>query len=226
MVDFVDEVGDALKRDEQMQAAKKLWPAALGLVVAVIVGVGGYQGFKAWNQRALAQASVQYEGALKSLDGGDVAAAKKQLDAMSQKGPKVYRAMALMQLGAAAVTENRLKDALSAYDRASGLFSDPLMANAARLKAAYIFADIGAYKELQARLKPLTADDAPFRYLARELLATAAMTHGDVEQARDLYQALTLALDAPKAVQQRASASLALLPKKAANKAPAKDSAQ
>lgn len=225
MVDFVDEVGDALKRDEQIEAAKKLWPVALGCLLAVVIGVGGYQGFKAWNQRALAQASVQYEGALKALDGGDVPAAKKQLQTMSQKGPKVYRAMALMQLGAAAVSENRLKDALSAYDLAAGLFSDPLMADAARLKAAYIFADVGSYKELQARVKPLADDKAPFRYLARELLATSAMKSGDVEQARDIFQALTLALDAPKAVQERASASLALLPK-ATVKAPAKDGAQ
>ena len=220
MVDFVDEVGDALKRDAQKAFALRLLPLAIGLVVVVGIGVGGYFGYKSWHKSALTNASVQYEGALKALDGGNTEAALGQLKTLSTDGPRVYKALALMQLAAAHSIDNKPKDAVAAYDQAAALFSDPLLADAARLKAAYIMADTADFAAMQTRLKALTGDASPYRYLARELLATKAMEAGEVTQAREAFEALTLALDAPEGVRERAQATLAMLPKAAPKAAP------
>jgi hypothetical protein len=85
------------------------------------------------------------------------------------------------------------------------------MRDTARLRAAYIVAETQDFAALQPRLQPLIESDSRLSYLARELLGIEAWEAGNLDLARETLQNLTLAFDAPEAVQQRAQVALAVI---------------
>ena len=65
--------------------------------------------------------------------------------------------------------------------------------------------------EVEDRLAPMLGDDNPWRYSARELVATATMASGDTAAAREAYQALVDDVNAPSGVRARSAEMLAIL---------------
>jgi len=59
--------------------------------------------------------------------------------------------------------------------------------------------------------EPLIASEGHLGSLAKELLAVEAWEAGDSDLARDTFENLTLAFDAPESVRQRAQLGLAVL---------------
>ena len=57
---------------------------------------------------------------------------------------------------------------------------------------------------MRARLQPLIESDSRVSFLAKELLAIEAWEAGDLDLARTTIENLSLALNAPEAVRQRA----------------------
>ena len=103
-------------------------------------------------------------------------------------------------------------EALTSDDSAAAeAASDPMIADIAQLKAAWILMDTASLEDITARLEPLTGDDRPFRYQAREALALARLQHGQADTARAGFQALTLDLETPDSLRQRAQAALNMI---------------
>jgi hypothetical protein len=65
--------------------------------------------------------------------------------------------------------------------------------------------------EVKDRLAPLVGDNNAWRYSARELVATAEMSSGDMAAARESFQALVDDVGAPSGVRARAAEMLAIL---------------
>jgi hypothetical protein len=61
---------------------------------------------------------------------------------------------------------------------------DPMLSNFARMQGAALRLGEADFTEMQNRLKPLTVDDSPWRFTARELLGTAALKAGKLDEAR------------------------------------------
>ena len=66
--------------------------------------------------------------------------------------------------------------------------------------------DTAPYAEVESRLKPLMGDKRPLAAMAREALALAKLQNGDIKGARSDLQVLSLSLDAPEGLKQRAEA--------------------
>ncbi|MCZ6511533.1 MAG: hypothetical protein O7A62_13225, partial [Alphaproteobacteria bacterium] len=64
---------------------------------------------------------------------------------------------------------------------------------------------------VEDRLASVLDDDNPWRYSAREFVATAAMAAGDTAAAREAFQVLVDEVDAPSGVLGRAAEMLAIL---------------
>jgi hypothetical protein len=64
---------------------------------------------------------------------------------------------------------------------------------------------------LVQRVAPLAADDNPWRYSAREILAVLARRGGDMGKARELYSGLANDVAAPSGIRSRAQEMLAIL---------------
>src|SRR5690606_6646625 len=116
--------------------------------------------------------------------------------------------LALNHRAGIAVQQNRIPAAVELFDEAAGASRDPLLRDAAALKAAMLLMDTASLEDIQARLAPLMADDRPFRAFAREAMAMAQRQHGKTAEARQTLVVLKNSLDTPREISQRAELAI------------------
>ena len=144
-------------------------------------------GFRYWQyerERAQQAAGDQFQQALAALEGGKLDEAKAGFDKIAAEGPSGYRALAQMA-AAGARAQSDPPGAAAAFDAVAGDAAiDPLLRDAARLRAALIRADIpGEEQKGEAELTALSAADGPFRRLAALDLAALALARKDYDDA-------------------------------------------
>ena len=101
--------------------------------------------------------------------------------------------------------------AAALLDQAAAASHDRIIADGAKLRAAFLQMDSAPYDQIKARLEPLTAPGRPFRMLAREGLAVAELASGRTAQAKGDLQVLALSSDVSDASRARAQAALAMI---------------
>ena len=216
MSDVFEEVEEGLRQDQTATFLKKygLWLA--GGVVAVLLGIAGYQVFGAWQTGQSHAAANEMAAAQELLAGGKTAEGEKALVDIAAKSGGGYKTAALMQLGGIKAGAGDTAAALKYYDDAAAASPTKQFRDAAKMKAAYIAADVEDFAKLEARVKPLIDEAGPFSFQARELLGLQAAANGDMDRARTELEYLTLAVDAPEGVRQRAQSILSTFPPKPA----------
>lgn len=205
---FVQEVDENLRQDRMLDFAKRWGPWLIGAFVVLIVGVMAWQMWQGYQLTSARQHAEQYAAAQEMARGGNLDGAKAEFERLSNEGPQIYRVMAQMEHAAVLEAQGDLEGALAGFDHAAESANDPIMRQTAQLRAAYIAADTQDFAALQTRLQPLIDSGTRVSYLARELLAIEAWEAGENDIARDQLQNLTLAFDAPQAVQERAQIAL------------------
>lgn len=224
MADIFDEVEESLRQDRYSVMLRRYGPLIAAVMVAIVLGVAGREVWTGLQERAAHRASDAYAAAEAAAASGDFEAAMAQFSDLAESGTGGYRALSKMQEAAAAVSLGSHEEAARLYDSAAQDASDPLLADLARLKAAYLVADTIELSALEARLAPLMAQGAPYESLARELVGAKAFAVGDYAKAREAYSYLTVSLEAPGGVQARAQAAVAAIDAaQAASAAPSTD---
>jgi hypothetical protein len=221
VVDLFDEVEEQLRSERYAAMAAKAVPygiGALALALAVTLGLWGWQ---AYQKKQADKASDAYYAAMMDHDTNQTAKSLAEFKAIAATGPKAYRALALMQLGAAELDKNDAKAAAANFDAAAASGADLMITDAARLKSAFALMDTASYADTEAKLKLLAGDDRPYRTVAKEGLAFAKLQSGDMAGARSAFSALTLALDASPEMQDRARRILQLIDDGTAKSLPA-----
>jgi hypothetical protein len=208
---FVNEVDESLRQDRMLGLAKKYGPWLIGAFVVVLIGVAGYLWWKDYSLNQARAHSEEFSAAQRLAAQGNLDAAKTEFERLTGEGPQVYRVMARLEHAAILETQGDLEAALAEFDRAAEEANDPTMRDTARLRAAYVVAETQDFDALQTRLQPLVDSDSRLSYLARELLGIEAWEAGNLDLARETLQNLTLAFDAPEAVQQRAQIALSVI---------------
>lgn len=222
MVDFFNEVDEDLRAQETRDLARKYLPWLAGAIVAGLVIAGGYWGYEAWRKDSAAQASVAYDRGIQALQRNDVAAADAAFTEAATKSAMGYKALALMQRAGLALADNRREAAVKLFDEAAkAAQGQPILADAAALKAAYALMDTEPYAAIEARLKPLALEGRPYRPLALEAMAMAKLADGKTAEARSQLVALSLLLDAPDGVRERSQAAIQEIDSGVAAKLPA-----
>jgi hypothetical protein len=221
VADVFEEVEEQLRAQQLKSFGLRILPWVGGaLVIALIVALA-YWGVDHFRGKAAADASNQYSAALEAGQRGDIAAAKAGLAKVAEKGPAVYRTLALMNIGGLALADGKTAEAVKAFDQASTVAKDPLLVDMARLKSALALLDTAPYAELESRLTPLTADKRPYRAQAKEALAMAKLMAGNTAGARSDFQSLALGIDSPDDARQRAQAAIELIDSGVAKSLPA-----
>ncbi len=208
---FVQEVDENLRQERMLAIAKRFGPYLIAAFVVFIGGIGAWQGWRAYSTNQARTHAVEYAAAQEFARVGNLDSAKTEFERLSTEGPSVYRAMARMEHAAVLEAQGDLDAALTEFDQAASSVTDPVMRETAQLRAAYIAAETQDFPALQARLQPLIDSNSRLSYLARELLAIEAWEAGKNDIARDTLENLTLAFDAPEAVQQRAQVALSVI---------------
>jgi hypothetical protein len=116
-----------------------------------------------------------------------------------------------MEHAAILAQEGDLEGAIAGFDSAAEIAPDQVMRESAQIRAAYIAADTQDFPALRTRLQPLIDSDTRVSYLAKELLAIEAWEAGETELARQTFDQLTLAFEAPDSLRQRAQIALSVL---------------
>ncbi|QUD88828.1 tetratricopeptide repeat protein [Phenylobacterium montanum] len=211
MVDVFEEVEEQLRSDRYRSLARTWVPWVLGGLGLALALALAYWGYTYWREQGAQKASTAYAAGLEALQKGDEKGAAAQFAKAGEGGSAIYRTLSLMQQAGVKMTDNDAKGAVVLFDQAAQVSPDPMLADAARLKAAYALFDTASDADVQARLTPLAENGRPFRPLAYEALAMLKLKEGKTAEARADFKVITTMLDAPQDLQKRAQAAIVLI---------------
>jgi hypothetical protein len=210
--EFINSVEEELRHDK-MRAFWQRWQFVIyAAIAAVVLAVGGREGWTWYSKTQGEKASDLYTSGIQALDKGEFDAAQKNFDEIIKSAPAGYKVAALQAKAEVSLRKGDTVSAQKDLEQAAKTGPDADMRSVAAIKAAYLAMDKEDATKLAARLKPVIDGKGPLAAMAQEILAAKAFEDGKLKEARDQYQALLLALDAPAGVKQRAQIAMALLP--------------
>lgn len=209
--DLFREVDEEVRQDQYLKLWKQYGVYIAGVVLAVVlitVGVVVWRDLQrseleADGEEMLAALAVAEERPDEALD---------KLAALGDEGTKGYRLLARLREAALLSERGDARSAVDIYDTvAADTGQAQIYRDLAKLLSVSHGMSIMDRGEVEDRLAPLVGDDNPWRYSARELVATAVMASGDTAAAREAFQALVDDVDAPSGIRARAAELLAIL---------------
>jgi hypothetical protein len=221
VTDLFNEVEEQLRSDRYKTLGLKAAPWVLGLAVVLIVGAFSIWGWRHYQQQAAEKASNEYAQAIDAMQAGHDDDAFRLFGDVAKSGSKGYATLAVMQQGALRLAGGKTTEAVALFDQAAKAAPDPILGDAASLKSVFALMDTAPYKDVEARLLPLTKDERPYRVEAREALAFAKLAAGDMAGARSDFVVISLLEGASQAARGRADAAKTLIDSGSAKAVPA-----
>ncbi len=197
----------------------KLWTSygsyIIGAALVLVISVAGYKGWQSYDLTSRQADSEKFAIALRlSQDKKSDQAGQAFLD-LTAKAGSGYAMLAKFQDAALLAESGKNAAAAAAYGALAGDSSiDAVYRDLALLLGVMNEMNAGNggdKKEWARRLAPLTADNNPWRFTAREMTAVLAYTAGDTVRARELYSALSSDAFAPQSLRTRSQEMLAAL---------------
>ena len=211
MVDVFEEVDEQIRSDHYKGLARRYLPwigGVLGVALLVALGVWGYGRYQLSSAQ---KASLAYAKGLDILGRADFEGAYAAFADAAKSPSPAYRSMGLMQQAGIRVDEHRQDEALVLFAQAAKAAPNPVLADVANLKSAYILMDEGKLSDAEALLKPLSDAKRPYSPLALEALAMAKVQAGHPNDARSDFVRLSLTVSAPDDVKQRAQIAMMMI---------------
>jgi hypothetical protein len=211
---FFEEVSEELKQERYALLWKKYGRYFVGLAVAVVLAVAGYQYWQSEQVKAAEAASVRYAAAQALAKDGKFKEAATAFAALGKDAPKGYAALAKLQQAAQTLKAGDRAAALLAFEQVANDGSvDPVFRDIAVVHWAYAGLDDADPAKMTERLKPLTAKENAWRHVALELSALYAERGGRRADAIQILTELEKDKDTPVGVRGRARELLAILGK-------------
>ena len=220
MVDFINEVEEELRKDEYNRLLKRYGPYIIAAIVAIVAGTGFMEYRKFAKDKAARATSASYVAASDKANEGQSDVALNEFLEIADKAPAGYAGLSLVRAATLKLEAGERAEAVRLLDKAATTFETPRHSQLAQIKAAYILAGEGAYNDVLSRAGALTAKDAPYEFLARELSGFAALQSGDKAKAREQYGYLESIPGVPPTIKERAKQALSLMRTSAAMQAP------
>lgn len=201
---FLREVDDALREDELRTAFQRWGKIAIGVLVAGLLGLGGYL---FWQQRSHGSAagdSEQLTIALDNVEAGDLGAGANKLAALTKDaGDGAGAAGRLMQAGIAA-EQGKSAEALKLYEAVAADGGAPqAYRDLAAIRAVSLNFDAMKPEDVIARLKPLAEPGKPWFGSAGELVGMAYLKQGKNNLAGPLFAAISRDKQTPESLRAR-----------------------
>jgi hypothetical protein len=210
MSDIFQEVEEDVRRERYEQLWKKYGNYVIAAAAVLVIAVGGWQAWSAYDSSQRQAVSDQFEAALKVAQSGKAADAEAQFAELSKSGYTGYATLSKFNLVGVYLAQGQRDPAVTLLRELTGS-ADDVVSSVARLRLAWLEADARPRAEIQMILEPLTAAESPWRFAAAEVLAYAELKSGSRPQAENDYLNLSQEPLAPPGLRQRASAILAYL---------------
>ena len=212
MSDIFEEIDEELRQDQVFQWWKKHSKLIIAGLVVLVVGMGGYFGYKQWSDSKRQAGGNQLQTALEAKTAGETDAALATLSDLSSQGGS-YGLLAQFERAKLLLEEGEREQALAAYE---AIASDSTIEAEYRDLAVILsaFAQIGAasLSELERLLNPIMGVDRPYAASAKEIMILAQIDAGETAAARTSIEALQEEEEVPNGLQQRLTRYLADLP--------------
>jgi hypothetical protein len=218
MSDIFQEVDEEVRRDKAAEFWKKYQNVILIAAALVVLASAGFRYWQYERNRAEQAAGDQFQQALAALEGGKLDEARAGFDKIAAQGPSGYRALAQMAAAGARAAKDP-QGAIAAFDAVAGDASiDPLLRDAARLRAALLRVDsAGEAQKGEAELTSLSTDNGPYRRVARLALGALALERKDYDDAAKQFD---LVLSDPETSPDERQAAARWLGLVASNRSP------
>lgn len=204
VVDVFEEVEEELRSERYRRLFRTWGPWVAGALVLALAAALCWWGWQSWQTSRAETAAAHYDRGMQALSEGETEAADAAFVEAVDTGSPGYKSLALQQRAGIAVSQGRTDEAVALFDDAADASRQPLMADLARLKAAYLLMDAAPLDEIEQRLGPIAEDGRPFSAYAREAQGLARIQHGQTAEARPVFALLALGQDVPDVVRQRA----------------------
>lgn len=216
MPDIFDEVQEELRAERARQLGLRYGGMLAGVALLVLVGLGGWQGWRWYEQRQASQAATSFLEAHRAAEaqGADLKAVGNRFAALAAESPAGYRVLSLLRAAALKAETGDRAAALAMWDQvASDSAAPQLYRDLASLMWALHGMDSQDPALLAARLEPLAQAGSqaggqmgsPWRASARELRALLAIRRGETAEAKRDLEALAADVNAPRGLRDRAS---------------------
>lgn len=204
VVDVFEQVEEELRSDRYKRLARTWLPIGAGLLVVALVAALAWWGWQSYQTNQADKASAAYDRGMTALEANNPAGADTAFAEAAKSGNGAYKALALMQQAGIAVSAAKTEDAVRLFDEAAKAAGDPIIADAAALKAVFLIMDTAPLADIQKRLEPLADDKRPLHAFAQEAQAMALLQHGKAADARQIFVQLQLGQNVPDSIRQRA----------------------
>jgi hypothetical protein len=206
------EVDEEVRRQKIENLWKRWGNLILAVGLTVIAVVAGYKGWQYWELKRSEQAAQEYFTALNLASQGKSEEALKTYAELSAAGHKGFGLLARMNSAAEFAAAGKKDEAVKTYDQiAANSSADPILRNAARIRASLLLVDTASRDEIVKRVSDLAKPDNVWRNEAREVLALAAFRAKDYSEADRLLNEVMTDEETPPNLRQRAQVIIALL---------------
>lgn len=200
------EVDEDLRQEQVEKLWKKYQNVIIGVAVAIVMIVGGREGWRVWEANHRANDALRYGDAVALIEAGKASAAAEALQSLAAESRTAYRVIAAMRKADLLAATGDTAAAVAAYRAvADDGGADKAYRDAATVLAALHGIDRTDPRVLETALTPLTGPDSPWRHTALELSAVAARRTGDEARARDILTRLADDPQTPSGIRGRAA---------------------
>lgn len=203
---FFREVNEEMRQDQARALWDRYGPAAIAIAVAVVLGTAAFVAYQYWSTSRANQSGDAFSQALTLANEGKHDEALGALQQLEQEGYGAYPLLARMRSATVLADKGDFDGAVAAFDVVAADDSIPAsIADMAKLRAALILVDHGAYADVSARVESLTTETNTLRHAAREALGLSAWKEGKSADALKLFEQIASDDGAPRNTRERAT---------------------
>ena len=203
---FIREVNEELRQDQARALWDRYGPYVLGIAIAVVLATAGWVGWEYWTTSRANASGDRFSQALTLAGQGKTDEALAALEALEADGYGAYPVLARLRTATLQAAQGNTDAAVAGFDAVANDGSVPAaIRDMARLRAAYVLVDHGAYADVASRVETLTADTNALRHSAREALGLSAWKEGRAQDALALFEQLASDAEAPRNARERAT---------------------
>ena len=205
---LIREIDEDLRKERYAKLWKSYGNYVIAGAVVLVVGVAGFQGWYTYDLHRREAQGEQLARAM-ALSADDSSDALGELQSLAENAGDGYALLASFQEAALLAKGGDQQAAIAIYRELATEADDPMYRDLAFvLGAQHQLASAGTSVdrvELERTLQPITADDNPWRYSAREIIGILALQAGDNAKAVEIFSALATDLRAPQGMRLRAA---------------------